>query len=154
MDRAQRPVSEIMQREVVTLAPEETLDLSQDLMRLGRLRHLPVLDSGGVLVGIVSSRDLFEASLARTLEFDLPERRRFLRTIAVADVMTRDVVTLGPDASLADAARVLTKRKIGCLPIVGRDRELLGLVTDTDLIEAAYGDEASPEATTRGGGST
>lgn len=139
MELGRRRVSEIMRREVVTLAAKETLDLSQDLMSLGRVRHLPVLDDAGRLVGIVSSRDLFESSLSKALDIEPVDRRSFLRSVEVARVMSRDVRTLRPDATLGEAARLLVQHKIGCLPVVGPDGVLLGLVTETDLLEAAYG---------------
>ncbi len=132
-----RRVSEIMRREVVTATPEETLDLTQDLMRLGRVRHLPVVE-GERLVGIVSSRDLLETSLSKVLDFDAASRRGFLRSVEIAEVMTRDPISIGPDTTLEEAARTIVGRKIGCLPVVGDDGHLLGLVTETDLIEAAY----------------
>lgn len=132
-----RPVSEIMRTEVVTLAPNERLDLMHDIMKLGRVRHVPIVD-GSRLVGIVSNRDLLEASLSKALDFDPGSRRTFLRSIDVEEVMTREVVSIGPDTSLEDAARILVQRKIGCLPVVGPDGSLLGLVTETDLLESAF----------------
>jgi len=137
MELRRRPVSEIMRTEVVTLAPGETLDLTQDIMKLGRVRHMPVLD-GGRLVGLVSNRDLLEASLSRTLDFDPTSRRTFLRSIEVAEVMTRPVRTVAPEATLEEVARTLVRQQIGCLPVVGPDGTLLGLVTETDLLAVAF----------------
>lgn len=141
MDLRQRPVSEIMRREVVTLAVKETLDLTQDLMNLGRVRHLPVLDDGR-LVGIVSQRDLLAAALTKVLDFDPTSRRSFLRSVEVGEVMAKDVVTAGPDTTLGEVARILVQRKIGCLPVVAPGGALLGLVTETDLLSAAFLDGA------------
>jgi CBS domain-containing protein len=148
MDLRRRPVSDIMQRELVTLAPQETLDLTHDLMSLGRVRHLPVLEEGR-LVGMVSQRDLLEASLSKTLDFDAGSRRAFLRSVQVSEVMAREVATIGPDTPLDEAARTLVGRKIGCLPVVDPDGALLGLVTDTDLLAVAYlaADDAEPGRT-------
>jgi len=136
-DLRSRAVSEIMQREVVTLDPGETLDLTHDLMSLGRVRHLPVLERGR-LVGMVSQRDLLEASLSKTLEFDPGSRRAFLRSVQVSEVMSSQVATVGPDTPLGEAARRLVERKIGCLVVVDGEGALLGVVTDTDLLAAAY----------------
>jgi CBS domain-containing protein len=144
MDLRQRPVSEIMRREVVTTAPNETLDLTQDIMNLGRVRHMPVLD-GGRLVGILSHRDLLAASLTKALDFDPASRRSFLRSVQVGEVMAKDPVTVGPETTLRRAAGILIERKIGCLPVVSSDGALLGLVTDTDLLTAAFFDE-DPDA--------
>jgi CBS domain-containing membrane protein len=145
MDTRQRPVSEIMRVEVATLGPKDKLDAVQDLMKLGRVRHLPVLDEGR-LVGVVSNRDVLDAALSRTLDFDAGSRRTFLHSVEIGEVMTRDVATVGPDTTLAEAARVLVGRHIGCLPVVGPDGTMIGLVTETDLLEEAFlGGESADE---------
>lgn len=128
-------LAEIMQTEVASLAPNERLDLAEDVMKLGRVRHLPVLD-GHRLVGIVSNRDLLAASLSNALDFEASQRRTFLRSIDVSEVMTTSPATLGPDDTLAAAAELMVTRKIGCVPIVEGD-VFQGLVTETDLLRAA-----------------
>ena len=149
MDTRQRPVSEIMRTEVATLGGKDKLDVVQDVMKLGRVRHLPVLEEGR-LVGIVSNRDLLEASLSKALDFDPGSRRTFLRSVEIGEVMAKDVATVGPDATLAEAARILVGRRIGCLPVVGADGTLIGLVTETDLLEEAFlgGESVSEEGET------
>jgi CBS-domain-containing membrane protein len=138
MDLRQRPVYEIMHREVVTLTARERLDLTQDIMSVGRVRHLPVLDEDKRVIGIVSDRDLLAAAMTEVLDFDAVSRRTFLRSIEVAEVMAKDVVTVTPDTELGEVARILVERKIGCVPVVGARGDLLGLVTETDLIAAAF----------------
>lgn len=137
MELGQRRVSEIMRREVATLSPEEKLVLGDDLMRLGRIRHLPVVE-GERLVGMVSERDVLAVSLSRLLDFEGPARRSFLESIEVADVMQEDIVTVRPATTLAEAAALLVERRIGALP-VAVDGKLVGLVTATDLLVEAYG---------------
>jgi CBS domain-containing protein len=129
-----------MQREVATLRETDQLTVADDVMRLGRVRHMPVL-AGEKLVGVVSNRDLLAASLTSALEFGARERRAFLRSVEVREVMTRDVVSVGPDMPIAKAARILIERRIGCLPVVKGDDQLIGLVTETDLLRAAYLDD-------------
>jgi CBS-domain-containing membrane protein len=138
MDLRQRPVSEIMRREVVTLTAGEKLDLTQDIMSLGRVRHLPVVDDDKRVVGIVSDRDLLAAAMTTVLDFDPVSRRTFLRSIQVAEVMAKDVVSVTPDAVLGEIAVIFVERKIGCVPVVDARGALLGLVTETDLIAAAF----------------
>jgi CBS domain-containing membrane protein len=132
-----RRVSEVMEGEVVTLAASDRLDLAEDVMRLGHVRHIPVLDDGRV-VGIVTHRDLLSASLSQALSFDPKQRRTFMHSVDVGEVMSRDVVTVAPDATLGEAAALLLGRRIGCLPVVKPDGTLLGLVTETDLMRAAF----------------
>jgi CBS-domain-containing membrane protein len=142
MDLRQRPVSEVMRREVVTVGAEEKLDLTQDIMNLGRVRHLPVLDDDQRLIGMISHRDLLAAAMTDVLDFDAGSRRTFLRSIEVREVMAKDVVSVTPDTEIAAVARIFVERKIGCVPVVGARGELVGLVTETDLIAAAFLDGA------------
>jgi CBS domain-containing protein len=136
MSIGSRRVSEIMQEEVVTLGADDRLDLADDIMRLGRVRHIPVLREGRV-VGVVTARDLLAASLSKTLEFDPQQRRTFMRSVDVGEVMSAEPVTVGAEDSLAEAARRMVGRKIGCLPVVAEDGSLVGLVTETDLLRVA-----------------
>jgi CBS domain-containing membrane protein len=135
---AARPVSEIMREEFASLREDDRLDLAEQVMKLGRVRHLPVLAQDGRLVGIVSNRDLLEAGLTSVLSFDAAERRTFLRSVAVSEVMKSEVETATPDTPLGVAAGRMIRHKIGCLPVVGPDRVMIGLVTETDLLIAAY----------------
>src|SRR5438876_11705191 len=127
-------VRDIMTAEVTTLLRNDKLTLADDIMNLGRIRHLPVLaDDGQELVGIVSQRDLFRGALAHALGYGQHAQRKLLDTLSVKQVMSSDVVTTTPDTPLAEAARILTERKIGCLPVVEGGR-LVGIVTETDFV--------------------
>src|SRR4030095_8235874 len=107
-------------------------------MNLGRVRHLPVLDEDQRVVGIVSDRDLLAAAMTKVLDFDPASRRTFLRSIEVGEVMAKVVVSVTPDTELGEVARIRVERKIGCVPVLDEDGGLLGLVTETDLIGAAF----------------
>jgi len=153
MDATRRPVSELMQREVVTLRLDDRLALADDTMRLGRVRHMPVLD-GDRLVGVVSNRDLLAASLTTALRFEPAQRRAFMRAVEVREVMSKDVVSVGPDTPAGDAARLMIQRRIGCLPVVKGEAQLVGLLTETDLLRAAYLGDEDPEAAVVASGET
>jgi len=133
--RDEPTVETIMQKDVAVLGPEDRLDLADDIMSLGRVRHLPVVENGTV-VGVVSSRDLLRASLSQVLEFEPAHRRTFMRGIEVSEVMSKAPVTVPPDATQRHAAHLMLHRKIGCLPVVGAECTLVGLVTETDLLRA------------------
>ena len=133
-----RPVSAILRAEFASLREDDRLDLVDQVMKLGRVRHLPVLDPAGRLVGIVSNRDLLEASLTSVLSFETAQRRGFLRSISVSEVMTRVVETVDPETPLGVAAARMISHKIGCLPVVRPDGTMVGLITETDLLLAAY----------------
>jgi CBS domain-containing protein len=131
-------VRDWMTREVATVRRNDRLTLADDLMRLGRVRHTPVLDDhSDELVGIVSQRDLFRGALARALGYGAHAQDRVLATLVIKDVMTTDPVTISPDATLADAARLMEGRKIGCLPVV-EDGALVGILTESDFLRLAY----------------
>ena len=151
MDPRRRRVSEIMRREVATLAPDERLDLAEDIMRLGRVRHMPVVD-GDKLVGMVSQRDLLAVGLTKMLDFDARQRRAFMRSVQVSETMSREVVAIVPDATLAEAAERMLKRRVHALPVVERDAVMIGLVTDTDLLDAAFGSADAGESVELEGG--
>jgi CBS domain-containing membrane protein len=149
MDPRRRRVSEVMQTEVATLAPGERLDLADDVMSLGRVRHMPVLQDGR-LVGLVSQRDLLAASLTKVLEFEPQQRRAFMRSVQVDEVMSRDVVSAAPETTLAEAAKRMLERRIGCLPVLDPDGTLMGLVTEVDLLRAVLVGGGDEEKTVEG----
>ena len=137
MSLRHRTVSEIMRPEFVSLELSDKLDFAQQIMQLGRIRHMPVLLQGR-LVGIVSSRDLLAASLSKVLQLARERQLSFLGMVEVEEVMTRDVQTVPPETTLEEAARLLLRHKIGCLVVVKEDDVPVGLVTETDLLREAY----------------
>jgi len=127
-------VRDVMTADPTALKRNDNLTLADDIMRLGRVRHLPVLDDDGqTLVGIVTQRDLFKDALAQALGYGRHAQRKLLKTLAVKDVMATEVVTTGPDTPLIEAARLLTEKKIGSLPVVENGR-LVGILTEGDFV--------------------
>lgn len=126
-------VGELMQRDVVTLKADDTLDLAEDVMRLGRIRHMPVI-AGERLVGLLTQRDLFRAAISSVLHFRPKADKEWLAKIRVGEVMTRDVVTTTPETSIQEAAGLLVKRKIGCLPVL-EGGHLVGLLSESDCLD-------------------
>jgi CBS domain-containing protein len=128
-------IEELMQRNVKTLDRNDDLAEANTVMRTEQIRHLPVLNDSGRLVGIVSQRDLMMNALVRALGFGTTARDRAYHSVLVKDVMTEEVVT-APSATPVDrAAQIMSERKIGCLPVVDGD-QLVGIVTETDLLAA------------------
>ncbi|MBI3129057.1 MAG: CBS domain-containing protein [Candidatus Tectomicrobia bacterium] len=125
-------VREVMTSPVETLDRNDTLSLAGDLMKMKRIRHLPVLEDGA-LVGIVSQRDLFRAGLSTVMGFGAKAQQEFMRTVLVKEVMTENVVTVSPEDEVAEAARLMLEKQIGCLPVVD-DGKLAGLVSESDLV--------------------
>lgn len=133
MRRSEVLVKDLMKKDVTTLGRNDSLDMAEGLMVLGRIRHVPVLDDDGKVVGIVSSRDLFRSALAFALGYGEKGRGSLLKTVKVKEVMREPVFTIGPDATVAQAALVMVEQKVGCLPVV-QDGRMVGIVTQTDLL--------------------
>jgi CBS domain-containing membrane protein len=131
-------VRDLMSPEPVTLGRNDKLGTAEDVMRLGRIRHLPVVDDDGRLAGLVSQRDLFHSGLIKALGYGSHAQQRALATIAVKEAMNTDVVTTTPEAPLADAARMMLDRKIGCLVVVENDR-IVGILAESDFVKLAIG---------------
>jgi CBS domain-containing membrane protein len=126
-------VRDLMSTDLVTLTEDETLAHAQRCMARGRIRHLPVTRNGR-LVGLLTHRDLLAASFSIFAEVDRGEQRRIFGTVPVVEAMHRDVVTVRPDLSVREAARILLKNKYGCLPVVTESGELVGILTEADFL--------------------
>ena len=125
-------VKEIMMGSPVTLKPEDTLDLANDVISLGRIRHIPV-STDGRLVGLLSERDLIGAAANRIFGLKQKSKSALLKTVLIKDVMKRKVVTVTPETAIKDAAHLMASKKIGCVPVV-TDGALVGLLTTTDIL--------------------
>ena len=133
-------VRDLMSDEVVTLGRDETLDIADRIMSLGRIRHMPVLDEDGRLCGVVSQRDLFRGALATAIGLAKAAQVRLLGALLVRDVMTPDPLTTTPDTPVTQAAAVMLRRKIGCLPVL-QDGRLVGILTEADFVAHVAGRE-------------
>lgn len=131
-------VADVMTKDVTTLRRNDQLSIADDVMKQKRIRHLPVLDDDGDLAGILSQRDLFQGALVRALGYGASQQERLLGLLVVKEVMQSDVVTTTPGTPLADAARLMVERKIGCLPVVSEER-LVGILTEGDFVNLAAG---------------
>jgi CBS domain-containing protein len=131
------PVRDVMQKSIVTISASETLSTVEDIMTLGQVRHIPVVQAGR-LVGVVSHRDLLRASLSNLAGHRDDERRLFLHVVEIARVMSTPPVVVTPDVTVGEAALIMTERRIGCLPVVEGD-ELVGMITETDILHLVAG---------------
>ncbi len=120
-------VRDIMRSPAVAISPETTLQDAYRTMRQKGFRHLPVLD-GGVLVGVVTDRDLRLATSALA-------KSPFPPGSQVSAVMCRTPLTADPNDAVEDAARTMRERKIGCLPVLDEGK-LIGIITGIDLLDA------------------
>lgn len=136
-------VREVMSRDPITIDPEAPIATAIAVMRDKSVRHLPVVDDAGRLLGMISDRDLRDAVFAPAFaeHLSLVARRRLrglsatLEGLRIKDVMTWDAVTTKPEASLAQAAAVMFEGRFGSLPVVEKD-ELVGIITERDVLRA------------------
>jgi len=130
-------VREIMMGSPVTLKPDDTLDLANDVISLGRIRHIPVVQDGK-LVGILSERDLLGAAASHIFGLKQKSKSALLKSVLIKDVMKKRLITVKPETAIKEAAHLLAEKKIGCVPVVS-DGNLVGLVTTTDILRYVEG---------------
>jgi len=128
-------VRQWMNRRVFSIGPDARLTEAATLMRRRKVRHLPVVEHGGRIVGMVSARDLRQALFAPSVQDALGNLRDVLDGLAVRDIMTRKVVGVRSATSIREAARLMYERKVGALPVVERNL-LVGILTETDVLDA------------------
>jgi len=129
-------VSELMSGNVTTIEQSATCHDAVGRMHRARVRHLPVVDTGGRLVGIVTDRDLRHRLFAPEVLRDIGTVpvEHLLKGVSVAAIMSAPVVTVRPETELADAARLMLEDKVGSVPVVREDGHVVGIVTETDLL--------------------
>jgi acetoin utilization protein AcuB len=127
-------VKKRMTHDPVVVSPRHSLADALRLTRERRIRHLPVVD-GGVLVGIVSDRDVRTALPSPITEPDA-ERVAFLDRTPVEAVMKRDPDSIGPLDTVEDAAKLMRRRRIGALPVVDAHGAVLGILSESDVLDA------------------
>ena len=127
-------VRDLMTSKVVTLHQDASLDELLDLLNTEHIRHVPVVDGGGELVGLATHRDIVRVNteagedLPVSVSDDVATRR------GVSEVMTSGVLTVEPETSVDYAADVMLDNKLGCLPVV-ENKRLVGILTEADFVK-------------------
>ncbi len=143
-------VSEIMKSDVVTVTPETSVRDLAEILATHKISGVPVVDSEYRVIGMVSEADVIlqdaDLHFPYYINFldsiiylgsirNFEERFRKAFAVKVSDIMTKDVVSISPDASVHEAATVMADRQINRLPVV-RAHKLLGIVTRGDIVQA------------------
>lgn len=135
---ARRPIRTYMQYAPLTGRPDDLVSQAQHRMHNTDVHHLPIVAADGMLLGLLSDRDLRQAGASTLPPLSRYEAPLQLMTMLVKDIMRTDVTTVGSEATLADAGQLMLEHKIGCLPVLHHDRTLVGIVTVTDLLRIVF----------------
>lgn len=128
-------VRERMTQNPITVTPDLPVPEALRLMRDKKVRRFPVVDTHGKLVGIVSDKDLLQAGPSSATTLAIWEITELLGKLKVAEVMSRDLITVQDDTPLEEAARIMADGRIGGLLVLSGEK-LVGIVTETDLFKS------------------
>lgn len=126
-------VGERMSRPPITIGPEMSIHDALALFKKERIRRAPVI-KGGKLVGIVSEKDLLNASPSPATTLSVWEMHYLLSKLTISELMTKNVITVAEDTPIEEAARIMADNKIGGLPVMKGTR-VVGIITETDLFK-------------------
>lgn len=126
-------VRDLMTERVIAVQPDTDLIAVRDLLWEHNIRHLPVVDGEGDVVGLVSQRDLLRHSLIDQSHLPNYVEEAVLDRLKAADVMTANVEVVSADADLREAAQTMFENKYGCLPVTEGNR-LVGILTESDFV--------------------
>jgi acetoin utilization protein AcuB len=127
-------VEKRMSHPVITIKAGISIHDALNLMHKEGIRRLPVVNDRGLMIGIISELDILHANPSDATSLSIWELNYLLSRITVADVMTRDVVSVVVDTPIEEAARIMADNKIGGLPVM-RGNDLVGIITETDLFK-------------------
>jgi acetoin utilization protein AcuB len=128
-------VREWMASDVLTIDENTSMMKALHLMKESKIRRLPVM-SRGSLVGIISDRDLKEASPSKATTLDVHELYYLLAEIKVKEIMTKDPFTISADETVERAAVIMLEHKVSGLPVINKQKEVVGIITQSDVFRA------------------
>ena len=127
-----RRAAQLMKTSVVTLGPEDSIDRAREIFERVHFRHLPIVDGGRRLVGILSDRDVLRGQPNAMRRKHGPQKK----ISKVGDLMSTKLLTASPDTHIREIARALVQERIGALPIIGEARQLEGIISSTDILSS------------------
>ena len=128
-------VANWMTRNVHTLTPDRSMMKASKLMKDNSVSCLPIVDEDGKLVGIVSDRDIKDASPSKATTLDMHELYYLLSEVKIKDIMTKKVITIREDETVEKAATLMLENHFGSLPVVDESGRVIGIMTDTDVFK-------------------
>lgn len=128
-------IKDWMSKSPVTVKPATSIMKAAKLMKENGYHRLPVVDDDGTLVGIVSDRDIKEASPSKATTLDMHELYYLLSEIKIGDIMTKNPICLKPDDTIEKAAALMMEHNFGGMPVVDESGRLVGIITDSDVFK-------------------
>ena len=129
-------VKDNMTRNPYTVGLDKSVSEALDIMSASKIHRLPVVDHKGKLLGLVTESQIASNTPNNSSSLSVFELNYLLNKLQIKDIMIKDVFTIGPDALLEEAATLLRKNRIGCLPVVDENNDLLGIITHNDIFDA------------------
>lgn len=126
-------IKDWMTGNVMSIKEETSIIDADAIMREHGIRRLPVTNKAGKLTGIVTKGDVREASPSDATTLSIWEINHLIAKLQVKDVMTKDVLTIKPDADVIDAAEIMLNKKVSGLPVVDDNGALVGIITESDI---------------------
>lgn len=122
-----------MTKNVLTATPETTLPEAHQLMMDHNIRRLPIVDKTGHIVGIITLGDVRGAQPSEATSLSIWEMNYLLANLKLKKIMTPDPVTIEPDATIGEAARLMLENKVSGLPVVDAEGIVQGIITESDI---------------------
>lgn len=122
-----------MAKDVITVSPDTSMMKASKALKSHDISRVPVVDENGHVVGIVSDRDIKEASPSKATTLDVHELYYLLSEIKVKDIMTVDPIVTNPTNTVENAALMMIEKDFGGLPVVEEDGKLVGIITVSDI---------------------
>ena len=130
------PVKNWMTTDVVSVGPDTSLLKVGKLMKDHHIRRIPVVDENGQVVGIISDRDVRDASPSKATTLDMYEMHYLLAELKAKNIMTAKPITVKPTDTVEQAALIMLDNKVGGLPVVDDSGKLVGIISDHDVFKA------------------
>lgn len=129
-------VKDNMIKNPYTVSLDQSVSQVLDIMSASKVHRLPVVDKTGKLLGLITDSLIAKATPSSSSSLSVYEINYLLNKISIKDIMVRDVITINPDALIEEAATLMRKNNIGCLPVVDDKNCVIGIITHNDIFDA------------------
>ncbi len=126
-------IQDYMTTHPMIIHEDATLPDAHAMMKEHHVRRLPVVDADGKLVGIISQTDVREAEPSDATTLSIYELNYLLAKLTVKKIMSKNIITLKPTSTIAEAAKIMLEKKIGGIPIVDDNHKVVGILTESDI---------------------